>query len=200
MVTDDARAFRETLEAATCKRVSALEGVGATERVSAMEKERGDGAEGKAERPGGSRARAADKGRTSDGQQAPEPERDRFRGTRDAGMEMRCPWLDPSIVGTVVGFQSVLPDPLLPPAVLQDPLRPVRVEQLPLPDPSWSHHVESLRQPFPIGGRYRRRCAIPTIPSAKASAPPGPRAFGHPDRSSIRGSSTAVRPEDGRKG
>ena len=113
MVTDDARALRETLEAATCKRVSALEGVGATERVSAMEKQRGDGAEGKAERPGGNRARAADKGRISDGQQAPEPERDRFRGSRDAGMEMRCLWSDHSIVGTVVGFQSVLPDPLL---------------------------------------------------------------------------------------
>ena len=46
LVTDDARALRETLEAATGERVSALEGIGgAAEKPLAEEKARGRGAE-----------------------------------------------------------------------------------------------------------------------------------------------------------
>ncbi len=38
LVTDDAKALRETLEAATGERVSALEGIGAAEKALAEEK------------------------------------------------------------------------------------------------------------------------------------------------------------------
>ena len=104
LVTDDAKALRETLETATGERVSALEGIGAAERALAEEKTRGDGKERKSvkergrghekmpARPGGSRDRSADRDRDSERGKALEPERaaerDRSRGSRDFGMEM----------------------------------------------------------------------------------------------------------------
>ena len=64
LVTDDAKALRETLEAATGERVSALEGIGAAEKA------RGRGLEGMPERPAGTRDETQDKGRKLQ----PEPE------------------------------------------------------------------------------------------------------------------------------
>ena len=105
LVTDDAKALRETLEAATGERVSALEGIGAAERALAREKalaeekarggkkERGRGPEAMPERPSGTRDdAAADKAREPEREKAPEPERaaepDRSRESRGIEMEM----------------------------------------------------------------------------------------------------------------
>ena len=98
LVTDDAKALRETLEAATGERVSALEGIGAADRALSGERERGEGkergrrAETVPERDSGTKDKSADRSRVSERQKAPEPERaavrDRSRGSRDAGMEM----------------------------------------------------------------------------------------------------------------
>ena len=98
LVTDDAKALCETLEAATGERVSALEGVGAAEKALAEEKargggkERGNGLEGLLERPAGTRDEAADKGREPEQKKVPEPERaaelDKIRGSRGIEMEM----------------------------------------------------------------------------------------------------------------
>ena len=78
LVTDDAKALRETLEAATGERVSALEGIGAAEKALAEEKarggkERGRGLEELLERPSGTRDEAPDKGREPEREKAPEP-------------------------------------------------------------------------------------------------------------------------------
>ncbi|MDE0209848.1 MAG: helicase C-terminal domain-containing protein, partial [Boseongicola sp.] len=76
LVTDDAKALRETLEAATGERVSALEGIGAAEKALSEEKargsvkERGRGLDGMPERAAGNGDDAADKGRDIQ----PEPE------------------------------------------------------------------------------------------------------------------------------
>ncbi len=98
LVTDDAKALRETLEAVTGERVSALEGIGAAEKTLSGEKARGDGmervrrTERMPERDSGTRDKSADRGRTSERQKSPEPERvaerERSRGSRDAGLEM----------------------------------------------------------------------------------------------------------------
>ena len=90
LVTDDAKTLRETLEAATGERVSALEGIGAAEKSLAEgkargeEKERGGGLERMLKQPAGTRDEAADKIR--------EPERaaelDKSRGSRGIEMEM----------------------------------------------------------------------------------------------------------------
>ncbi len=98
LVTDDAKALRETLEAATGERVSALEGIGAAEKTLSGEKARGDGKERRPktertpERNAGTKDKSADRGRTSERQKSPEPERvaerERSRGSRDAGLEM----------------------------------------------------------------------------------------------------------------
>ena len=105
LVTDDAKALRETLEAATGERFSALEGIGAAEKALAREKalaeekargggkERPRGPEGLPERPVGIRDdKAADKHREPEQEKAQEPERatglDRFRGSRGFEMEM----------------------------------------------------------------------------------------------------------------
>ena len=72
LVTDDASALRERLETATGKRVSALEGVGATvERSPAREKARN---RGRREMPGRS-ARTEDKTRNRELAMAPERRR-----------------------------------------------------------------------------------------------------------------------------
>ena len=69
LVTDDAKTLRETLEAATGERVSALEGIGAAEKALAEEKARGGekererGLEALLERPAGTRDEARGKGR-----------------------------------------------------------------------------------------------------------------------------------------
>ena len=74
LVTDDAMALRETLKAATGERVSALDGIGATEKALAKKKgrgeenERGRGLEGLLVRPVGTLDEAPDKRR--------EPERE----------------------------------------------------------------------------------------------------------------------------
>ena len=85
LVTDDAKELRETLEAATGERVSALEGIGAAEKALAEEKargqekarggekERGRGLEGLLERPAGTQDEAADKGRELGPEKALEP-------------------------------------------------------------------------------------------------------------------------------
>ena len=68
LVTDDAKELRETLEAATGERVSALEGIGAVEKALAEEKTRGDkkeharGLEGLLERAAGTRDEVLDRG------------------------------------------------------------------------------------------------------------------------------------------
>ena len=86
LVTDDAKTLRETLEAATGERVSALEGIGAADRALAEEKargggkDRGRGLEAMLERPAGTRDEAPESGR--------EPERQksaRARTHRGAG-------------------------------------------------------------------------------------------------------------------
>ena len=96
LVTDDAKALRETLEAATGERVSALEGIGAAEKALSEEnardagKERGP--EGMPERPAGTRDEAADRDREPQREKAPEQERtaelDKSRGSRGFEMEM----------------------------------------------------------------------------------------------------------------
>ena len=85
LVTDDAKALRETLEAATGERVSALEGISAAERAVAREKalaeekarggkERGRGPNAMLEPPAGTRDdAAADKGREPGPEKVPEP-------------------------------------------------------------------------------------------------------------------------------
>ncbi len=99
LVTDDAKALRETLEAATGERVSALEGVGAaTEKDRVEEKERGGekerehGREARSERPAGSHGETAERGREADPGKAPEPDRaaelNKSRGSRGIEMEM----------------------------------------------------------------------------------------------------------------
>ena len=98
LVTDDAKALRETLEAATGERVSALEGIGAAEKALAEEKargagkERGRGPEGMPERAAGTRDEAADRDREPVREKAPEPERvaelDKSWGSRGIEMEM----------------------------------------------------------------------------------------------------------------
>ena len=98
LVTDDAKALRETLEAATGERVSALKGIGAVEKALAEEKarrggkERGRGPEAMPEQPAGTRDDAADKSREPEREKAQEPERaaglDSSRGSRGFEMEM----------------------------------------------------------------------------------------------------------------
>ena len=98
LVTDDAKMLRETLEAATGERISALEGIGAAEKALAEEKargggkERGRGLEGMLERSAGTGDEAADRGREPERQKAPEQERtaemDKSRGSRGFEMEM----------------------------------------------------------------------------------------------------------------
>ena len=98
LVTDDAKELRETLEAATGERISALEGIGAAEKALAEEKtrgggkERGRGIEGTLDRPAGTRDEASDKGREPQREKAPEQERsaelDKSRGSRGIEMEM----------------------------------------------------------------------------------------------------------------
>ncbi len=85
LVTDDAKELRETLEAATGERVSALEGIGAADRALAEEKarvqqkvrggekERGRGLEAMLEQPAGIRDEAQDKSRELQTERAPEP-------------------------------------------------------------------------------------------------------------------------------
>ena len=86
LVTDDTKALRETLEAATGERVSALEGIGAAEKALAEEKahggekERGRGLEATLERPAGTRDEAADKSR--------EPEREKAQELEQNSVEM----------------------------------------------------------------------------------------------------------------
>ena len=72
LVTDDAKALREQLEAVTGERISALEGIGAMEReapTKASEAERGDG-----------RAPECGGGSPAKDRETPAPERDRGRG------------------------------------------------------------------------------------------------------------------------
>ena len=100
LVTDDAKELRETLEAATGERVSALEGIGAADRALAQEKERGSekepvrGLEAMLERPAGTRDEAQDKGRElqPEREKVSEPDRvaelDKSRGSRGIEMEM----------------------------------------------------------------------------------------------------------------
>ena len=98
LVTDDAKELRETLEAATGERVSALEGIGAADKALAEEKargsgkERGRGLEAMLERPAGSRDEAPDRGREPEREKAPEQERaaelDKSRGSRGIEMDM----------------------------------------------------------------------------------------------------------------
>ena len=98
LVTDDAKALRETLEAATGERVSALEGIGAAEKTLAEEKARGDGKErgrgleAMPERPAATREEAAERGHEPERNEAPEQEQaaelDRSRGSRGIEMEM----------------------------------------------------------------------------------------------------------------
>ena len=95
---DDAKALRETLEAATGERVSALEGIGAAEKALSEEKahgggrERRRGLEGLLERPAGTLGGAADKSRGAERKKVPEPERaaelDKSRGLRGIELEM----------------------------------------------------------------------------------------------------------------
>ena len=74
LVTDDAKALRETLEAATGERVSALEGIGAVlEKPPTREKSGGHGLEKALEPPAGTGDRSADKGRDDGPEKAPEP-------------------------------------------------------------------------------------------------------------------------------
>ena len=92
LVTDDAKELRETLEAATGERVSALEGIGAAEKALAEEKargeekERGRGLEAMLERPTGMRDEAADKGREAEPDKAAVLEK--ARAPRGIEMEM----------------------------------------------------------------------------------------------------------------
>ena len=99
LVTDDAKALRETLEAATGERVSALEGIGAAtgkdrveEKERGGEKEREHGREARSERPAGSHGETAERGREADRGKAPEPDRaaelNKSRGSRGIEMEM----------------------------------------------------------------------------------------------------------------
>ncbi len=98
LVTDDAKELRETLEAVTGERVSALEGIGAADRALAEEKargsenERGRGLEAMLELPAGARDEAADKAREPEREKVPEPERtaelDKSWGSRGIEMEM----------------------------------------------------------------------------------------------------------------
>ena len=98
LVTEDAKELRETLEAATGERISALEGIGAAEKALAEEKARGRekererGLEALVERPAGTRDESADKGREPEREKVPEPERaaelDKSRGSRGIEMEM----------------------------------------------------------------------------------------------------------------
>ena len=88
LVTDDAKALRETLEAATGERVSALEGIGAAEKAFAEEKahgggkERGRGLEATLERPAGARDEAQEKGREI----RPEPEKAQEQKSVEMGL------------------------------------------------------------------------------------------------------------------
>ena len=98
LVTDDATALRETLEAATDERVSALEGIGAAEKAPAEEKARSGekgperGLEGLLERSAGARDRVPDKGKEPEQEKVPEQGRtaelDKSRGSRGIEMEM----------------------------------------------------------------------------------------------------------------
>ena len=97
LVTDDAKTLRETLEAATGERVSALEGIGAAGKALAGEnahsggKERGRWPEATLERPAGARDEAADKSREPERDKAPEHERaaelDKSQESRGIEME-----------------------------------------------------------------------------------------------------------------
>ena len=86
LVTDDAKALRETLEAATGERVSALEGIGAADKALAEEKARGGGKdrarglEAMPERPAGTRDGTPDRGR--------EPERENVPESKQKSVEM----------------------------------------------------------------------------------------------------------------
>ena len=88
LVTDDATTLRETLEAATGERVSALEGIGAAEKALAEEKARGGGkerergVEAMLERPAGTRDEAADKSREI------QPEREKAQEPKQKSVEM----------------------------------------------------------------------------------------------------------------
>ena len=79
LVTDDVKALRETVEAATGKWVSALEGSDATEKAPAEEKarseekERGRRKEELLERTAGTRDEVPDKSREFQTERAPEP-------------------------------------------------------------------------------------------------------------------------------
>ena len=87
LVTDDAKALRETLETATGERVSALEGIGAAlEKPVVEEKDRGRAMESPPESAAGKERETADKGRAA----APEiePEQEKARGPRGIEMEM----------------------------------------------------------------------------------------------------------------
>ncbi len=92
LVTDDAKALRETLEAATGERVSALEGIGEDERGLVEEKERGRSREVLPERPAGTREETPDRIREAEPGKAPERERstglERSGGLRGIEMEM----------------------------------------------------------------------------------------------------------------
>ena len=94
LVTDDARALREALEAATGERVSALEGIGAAEKALSEEKARGLGLEGMPEPAAGTRDEAADRDREPqpEPELAPEQERtaerEKSRSSRGFELEM----------------------------------------------------------------------------------------------------------------
>ena len=98
LVTDDAKTLRETLEAATGERVSALEGIGAADKALAEEKARGGGKdrarglEAMPDRPAGTGGEASDRGREPEREKVPEPdsatELDKSRGSRGIEMEM----------------------------------------------------------------------------------------------------------------
>ena len=98
LVTDDAKELRETLEAATGERISALEGIGAAEKALTEEKahggekERGRGLEGLLERPARTRDESADRSREPEWVKVPDQERaaelDKSRGSRGFEMEM----------------------------------------------------------------------------------------------------------------
>ena len=86
LVTDDVKELRETLEAATGERVSALEGIGAAEKTLAEEKEHGRGLEGMLDRPVGTRDEAQDKGRELQPEPGKVPEPKQKSVEMDLGM------------------------------------------------------------------------------------------------------------------
>ena len=88
LVTDDAKELRETLEAATGERVSALEGIGAAEKALAEEKTRG----GEKERERGLEALLEKPARTRDEAQDKvgelQPEREKAQEPKQKSVEM----------------------------------------------------------------------------------------------------------------